>query len=114
MLRAVITLLFLSSATAAGAAVSQAWTGASPDTRNVLTISLDDGGKPSWRVTRDGEPVLDPSPLGIRRHDQTFGDALKLVRAAEARAIDEHYRTPHGKRRDHQVSGRERSLTFTN
>ena len=58
--------------------------------------------------------VLDKSPLGIRRHDQTFADALKLVRVGEPQTIDERYRTPHGKRRDHRVAGRERSLTFTN
>ena len=80
----------------------------------MLTVALDEAGRLSWRVTRDGASVLDKSPLGIRRHDQTFADALKLVRVAEPRSIDERYRTPHGKRRDHRVAGRERSLTFTN
>ena len=110
MFPAVIALVALSS----GTVMLEDWAVASPDTRNVLTVSLDEAGRLSWRVTRDGAPVLDKSPLGIRRHDQTFADALKLVRVGEPRTIDERYRTPHGKRRDHHVAGRERSLTFTN
>ena len=110
MLPALIVLIALSS----GSPFLEEWAVASPDTRNVLTVSLDEAGRLSWRITRDGDPVLDGSPLGIRRHDQTFADALKLVRAGDARAVEERYRMPHGKRRDHQVTGRERSLTFAN
>ena len=100
--------------TLASAASAQEWPLAAPDNRNVLTVSMDERGHLSWRVTRDGGPVLDRSPLGLRRHDQTFSDALKLVGAGEPRAIEDQYRTPHGKRRDHHVVARERTLTFAN
>ena len=81
MFPAVIALVALSS----GTVMLEDWAVASPDTRNVLTVSLDEAGRLSWRVTRDGTPVLDKSPLGIRRHDQTFADALKRAPLAAIR-----------------------------
>ena len=93
---------------------AQEWTVGSPDGRNVMSVSIADGGRVVWRVTREGSAILDPSPLGVRRHDQSFVDGLKLVSAGEPRDIREQYRTPHGKRRDHTVAGRERTLTFVN
>lgn len=93
---------------------AQEWNVTSPDGRNVLTVSAMDGGRLVWRVTRDGSPILDSSPLGVRRHDQSFGEGMKAVSVGEPRDIREQYRTPHGKRRDHEVRGHERLVTLAN
>lgn len=92
---------------------SQQWPVASPDGRTRVTVSLE-AGRLTWHITRDGDAIIEKSPLGIRRHDQTFSDSLTFVSAGEPRTIDERYRLPHGKRRDHHVAGRERTLTFAN
>jgi hypothetical protein len=39
---------------------------------------------------------------------------MTLASAGEVRTIDERYVLPHGKRREHHVTGRERSITFIN
>ena len=111
MCRVVVAVLWLVIPSAVHA---QEWSVSSPDSRNVVTMALEDAGKLSWRVDRDGSSILGRSPIGIRRHDQTFSDGLKFMAASEMQTIDERYHTPHGKRRDHHVAGRERTLTFTN
>ncbi|MBI3265077.1 MAG: glycoside hydrolase family 97 catalytic domain-containing protein [Acidobacteria bacterium] len=93
---------------------AQEWSATSPDGRTTITLALRDGGRLSWRVAHAGSNVLADSPLGIRRADQSFAEGLKLVAARDAVAIDERYQTPHGKRRDHHVRGRERTLAFAN
>jgi hypothetical protein len=112
MMRSVVAAIVLAAAT--NAATAQEWSVASPDGRTAITVTAEDGGRLSWRVMRDGASILEQSPIGIRRHDQTFSDQLKLVAAEEARTIDETYSMPHGKRREHRVRGRERVVTFVN
>lgn len=111
MKRAIFAVVLLA---ASQSPPTEEWSVTSPDGRNIVTVSSVDGGRLVWRVTRDGSPILDPSPLGVRRHDQTFDEGMKLVSIGEQRDIGERYRTPHGKRRDHEVRGRERTVTFAN
>jgi alpha-glucosidase len=92
---------------------SDAWSVASPDGRTIIAVSRQPDGGLRYRVTRDNQPVLGDSPLGIRRPDQTFDSGLTFVSASAPRVIDERYATPSGKRKDHHVSGRERTLTFS-
>jgi alpha-glucosidase len=115
-------LLVLLAATAAAcsrlaastAAPSPArWPLMSPDGRTSIVIALTDG-RLSWHATRAGADVILDSPLGVRRADQAFVEGLTLVRASDERVIDERYGMPHGKRRDHRVHGRERTLVFAN
>ena len=98
----------------AAAAAQSSWTLASPDGRTSIAVSRGAQGRLTWRVNRNGRPVLEDSPLGIRRADQAFESGLTLVRAGTARTIDERYAMPFGKRRNHHVVGRERTLTFAN
>jgi alpha-glucosidase len=86
----------------------------SPDGRTAIAVTRATDGTLRWRVTRAGVAVLEDSPLGIRRADHTFLDRLVLKSATEPRVIDERYDTPHGKRRQHRVSGNERTLTYAN
>lgn len=95
-------------------AAAQEWSLASPDGRTTVTVARHDDGRLTWRASREKSPVLAASPLGVRRTDQSFVDGLTLVRAADPVSVDERYQTPHGKRREHDVRGRERTLTFAN
>lgn len=95
-------------------ASAQEWTIESPDRRTSLTVGRSADGRLSWRASRGSARVVEDSPLGIRRADQTFVDELAFVRASDPVPIDEEYATPHGKRRAHHVRGRERTLRFAN
>ena len=95
-------------------AAAQQWTVNSPDNRTAIVLSRSGSGQLLWRATRGSTPVIADSPLGVRRTDQTFVDNLTFVSATDVANIDERYTTPHGKRREHQVSARERVVTFAN
>jgi alpha-glucosidase len=95
-------------------AVAQQWSVASPDGRTSIVVTRDDDGHLTWRATRGGATVVESSPMGVRRADQAFADGLVFSAASGARTINERYTMPHGKRRDHQVRGRERTLIFAN
>lgn len=93
---------------------AEQWSVVSPGSATTITVSLQPDGGLSWRVARRGRPVMAGSPLGIRRADQAFLEGMRPVAASRAVAVDERYRTPHGKRREHHVRGRQRTLLFRN
>ncbi len=112
--RSILAVLALFAAASGPSAQGSQWQVASPDGRNTIAVSLDAGGRLTWKVTRNGATVLADSPMGLRRHDQTFSEGLKLAEAGQPSSIDEQYTTPHGKRHEHVVAGRELTLTFVN
>jgi alpha-glucosidase len=95
-------------------AAAQQWSVNSPDSRTAIVLTRQGSGQLLWRVTHRSALVLADSPLGIRRSDQAFVDALTFVNATDIRPVEERYTTPHGKRREHLVRGRERVVTFAN
>jgi alpha-glucosidase len=95
-------------------ASSQPWLVASPDGRTAIAVARHQDGRLTYRVTRETQTVLGDSPLGIRRADQSFDAGLTFVGASPVRTIDDRYTMPYGKRKDHHVLGRERTLTFSN
>jgi alpha-glucosidase len=108
----VVAAILLTTTTAAHA--QQQWTVNSPDGRNAVAVSRQADGRLVWRVSRDAQQLLADSPLGISRADQDFDARLTFVSVSPVRNIDEQYTMPFGKRKEHHVSGRERTLTFTN
>jgi alpha-glucosidase len=98
----------------AGVASAEEWPVASPDGRTTLVVSLGPGGRLTWRVAHGGAPILAESPLGIRRDDEAFTEGLKVISASTVSSVDERYQMPHGKRKDHHVRGRQRTLAFAN
>src|SRR6186713_3109498 len=86
------------------------WSLTSPDTRTSIIVTRHPDGRLSWRATRAGVTVITPSPLGVRRLDQQFVEGLTFVRATPIVTLADQYQMPHGKRRQHRVSGRERTL----
>lgn len=92
----------------------QQWDLSSPDNRTTIAVMRAPDGQLTWRATRAGAVVIAASPLGLKRSDQDFTTGLTLVRATPVTLVSEDYRTVHGKRREHHVRGRERTLSFTN
>ncbi len=111
MRRAIFFLLVM---LAAAPTHAQDWAVVSPDGRTSATVTLGATGALSWQVQHAGAIALEDSPLGVRRHDQTFVEGLRLLDARDPVTIEDRYQTPAGKRRDHVVRGRERVLAFAN
>ena len=71
----------------------------SPDGRNTVVFSLDEEGRPSWAVARDGSPVLAPSPLGVQLGGgRQLASGLRLAASRSSQA-DERYELVVGKAR---------------
>jgi alpha-glucosidase len=111
-MKGIFAALLLAAATPA--AGQDLWAVNSPDGHNTIGLARLGDGKLVWRVLRDQFQLLADSPLGIRRADQDFTTGLRFVEISPLRTIDERYTTPAGKRRDHHVLGRERTVTFAN
>lgn len=62
-------------------------------------------------VTRAGEEVIEPSPIGIDTPDGRFPEEYTFV-GSESRTVDESFRTPHGKRREHRHRATLATYTF--
>ena len=103
-----MVLLFAASVSA------EEWSLASPDGRNQIVLARQADGRLTWRALRDKTVVLADAGLGIRRADQSFTDALALVRATPSAPLEERYETRHGKRRLHHVRANERTVTLRN
>jgi alpha-glucosidase len=93
-------LLLIFSSRMLSASETNFWSLASPRGHCVISVSLSDGGSLSYQVSRGGKTVIDPSPLGLRREDQVFEQALSFDHAGEARTQREKYelfagKTPH-------------------
>src|SRR5688572_11648196 len=95
-------------------AAAQEWSLESPDGRTTIEVMRNRDGSLMWRAEREGHTAVEYSTLGIRRRDQAFVTGLKFVSISDPRTIDENYVTPHGKRREHHVRGREQTLTLAN
>lgn len=63
------------------------------------------------RVTQAGEEVIEPSPIGIHTPDGRFPEEYAFV-GRESRTVDESFRTPHGKRREHHHRATLATYTF--
>lgn len=90
------------------------WDVKSPNGQTVIVVTRQTDGRLTWSATRGKTTVIAASPLGIERNDALFDDALTFVSASPETRIDETYRTTYGKRMQHHVTGRERTLRFTN
>ena len=98
------------------AAPSTTWTLASPDSQCVISVFLRPDGTPGYEVRRAGKVVIQPSPLGLRREDQSFETGLAFVSAPEATLREEKYALFAGTspRVDHWLNHRVLSFQNTN
>lgn len=83
----------------------------SPDGALAVKLSLE-GGALTYRVTRGGHVMLEPSPLGLETTIGSFATGLKADGSSTAK-IDERYTLPHGKVRDVHYLANELTARFT-
>ena len=101
-------LLALLSATSLCQAAAATITVPSPDGRNVVTV---DSERLTYALHRDGQPVLAPSPLGLKLDIGALGPGARLTGQADT-TVDDSYAIVVGKAsraRDHY---RQADLTF--
>ena len=69
---------------------------ASPDGRNVVTLQLDSAGRLTYALSRDGQPLIQPSILGMQfAGARALLDSLRLVDSSRA-THDETWTQPWG------------------
>jgi hypothetical protein len=101
---------------------AEKWELRSPDGAIRFVVSLKKngaGGKAlQYEVAsvKQGEstPVIEASPLGIRRADQQFAENLSFVAKTAIKTIDEKYRMLIGRQTEARNHARELGLTFKN
>ncbi|KPK51817.1 MAG: hypothetical protein AMJ63_11340 [Myxococcales bacterium SG8_38_1] len=79
---------------------------ASPSGDLKLAVATDDQGRMSYTVTKNGETVVETSPMGLvsTTHDLATGVSMS---SSASRTIDESYTMVTGKRCERRVLGRE-------
>jgi hypothetical protein len=93
-----------------------AWEGQlnSPDGQLGTRIELDEKGQLWYQVFRQGEAVIRPSPLGIRRHDTGFEQELSLESVSAVEPVTDSYRMWVGKRKQIEYRANGVELTLKN
>jgi alpha-glucosidase len=71
-----------------------------------ISVKTDEAGRLSFMVTKNGETVVDASPMGLSSTTHDLSSGVRMSRGA-SRAIDESYSMLTGKRSDRRVLGRE-------
>jgi hypothetical protein len=82
---------------------------ASPSGDVRMSVVTDDEGRMTYTVTRDGDTIIESSPLGLvsTTHDLTTGVTMT---SSSRRTIEESYTMLVGKRRNREVTGSERTV----
>jgi alpha-glucosidase len=83
---------------------------ASPDGRIAVDVTLNDEGRPSYAVSLEGKPVVQPSGLGLVREDADFSRGLKLERASGIERIEDRYELLTSKRRHNHYVANQRTF----
>lgn len=73
------------------ASQTNSWSLASPDGQCVICVALGANGDLNYHVSRTGKAVIQKSPLGLRRDDQSFERLLTLVNAGTIEQRREKY-----------------------
>ena len=81
---------------------------ASPDGSLRVEMALDDAGRPTWRLLREGREVVAPSPLGIVGEGVDLSQGLAFSGADPARPVADDYELLTGKRRHNQYRANRR------
>src|SRR5919109_74666 len=117
-----IASLFIAMTVQSSTAAESAWTVTSPDGRLVFELRLGpdmtgaDKGALTYRVQhRAGatrHEVVQWSPIGTIRTDQSFVSGFHIVTIARPTVVDDSYVALHGKRRDVRHRANEQVFTF--
>jgi len=85
----------------------------SPDGQLTVQVWLQDG-RLFYQVWRQGQPVLEPSPLGLVRSDADFTGGLRMEDVSPVRRVVETYTLVAGKRRVNRHEANERTYRLRN
>lgn len=85
----------------------------SPDGRNRLSLAVDDAGRVTYAVERDGRPLILPSALGFDVREANLADGFS-VRGVTTAAVDETWTRPWGENKSVRDSHRETAVALEN
>ncbi|PAP75034.1 glycoside hydrolase family 97 protein [Rubrivirga marina] len=91
-------------------AVAQPVFVSSPDGRVAVRFGLDDVGAPTYAVDLGGQPILEPSPLGLVTTLARWDRDLTVAEAGEVESVEDRYRLVHGKQSDVTYTANRRSV----
>jgi hypothetical protein len=93
-----------------------AWQGslASPGGTLAARVGLDDEGRLWYQLLRGEEPVIRPSPLGVRLHNTDFAAGLELEVAYEVEPVTDNYRLWTGKQKQVEYRANQLQLALKN
>ncbi|WP_041524127.1 glycoside hydrolase family 97 protein [Gilvimarinus agarilyticus] len=98
-----------------GACGSQSnYTLTSPDGALVLTLTQTSDGTAVYEVSLRGQPVLQPSPLGITLNSAEFTRELTVSAVGEPSLVKEHYTMVQGKQRAIDYQAQEQRFAVSN
>jgi hypothetical protein len=86
----------------------------SPDHHISVTLQATPAGALSYAVSRDGQPVLLNSTLGLQLEGADLATALTLASATKPKPITEHYQMAVGKKRDITYRANEQTFSVRN
>lgn len=86
----------------------------SPDKTLKVTLAAASDRTLTYTITRNGRPVLLPSPLGVHLAGADFSRDLKLVKTTQVNTISEHYSIAVGKRRQVHYRANEQVYSVKN
>lgn len=87
-----VVAIALATFIAMGTARAQAaHTLTSPGGRTAVSVFIDDTGRASYRVMRDGQEIISPSPLGVRVDGIDLGQSVGELSALTATSVDRTY-----------------------
>lgn len=94
------------------------WSITSPDQSLKMQLSLNDSSELNYQVVALNEGkevvVIEPSPLGISRNDQSFNENLSFVSISETEIIEDDYTLLAGKQLEISSQANEVTMTFAN
>jgi hypothetical protein len=108
------TGILLSLALASAFAPSAAHALQSPNKQLNVAVTVAPDKSLSYTITRNGQPVLLPSPLGLQLAGADFSRDLKLAKTSPVKVVSEHYTMAIGKRRDIHYRANEQVYSVVN
>ena len=94
-----VSLIALSVSLAAAGAQAATKTVTSPDGRTQISVEYGNGGM-TYAVSRDGKPIIAPSPLGLRTDKGALGQGPQTLKNAADKSVNETFQLVVGKTKD--------------
>ncbi len=86
----------------------------SPDGRISVTVSAAPAGPLNYAIARDGQPVILPSPLGLRLEGADLANKLTIASSSAIKPVRDSYELATGKKRTISYAANEQIYTVSN